>query len=112
MFMAAPEPNPQVRALYEHCARRPRAVRSRRWGETVFKVDHRAFAFLGRLEEPSVTVKLPRRERRPLLRRGEVVRDRFVGFLGWVTVHVVDQRTMDLACELVDRSYERAARPG
>lgn len=100
-----------LRALADHCSRRPRAVRRRRFGETAFAVDRRTFAFLDHEPEPAVTVRVGRRERERLLLRPEVERARYLGRLGWVTVRVRDRAGLDLALELIDRSWERAAAP-
>ena len=97
-----------MHAVLAHCARRPGAVGYRRFGETAFRVGHRTFAFA----DPAagkVTVKVPWRSRRRLLARGAVVREGLVGRLGWVTVLVADERSVDLARRLVDCSYARAA---
>lgn len=97
-----------LRALTDHCSRRPGAVRRHRWGETAFAVDRRTFAFLGDERDPAVTVSLARRDRERALRRPEVERDRYLGRLGWVTVHVRDPASLTLAFELIDRAYGHA----
>jgi predicted DNA-binding protein (MmcQ/YjbR family) len=93
-------------ALAARCASQPGAVRRRRWGETAYAVGRRVFAFLGTPEEPSVTVKVRREQRRTLRKLSFVQRPRILGLFGWLTIHVGDGESLRLALELVDRSYE------
>jgi predicted DNA-binding protein (MmcQ/YjbR family) len=103
--MSEAEWSPQFRALVEHCAGQPGAVRSDRWGETVFEVGRRVFAFLGSPERPSVTVKVAPAERNRLLGNSRVQRARYVGRFGWMTVWITDSESLHLALQLVDHSY-------
>jgi predicted DNA-binding protein (MmcQ/YjbR family) len=100
---------PQLRALIEFAASRPGAVMSRRWGETVFRVRHRVFAFLGWNAAPTVTVKVEREARKGALEHPNVRRARYVGIFGWVTVRVVDDDSLRVACELIAHSHRLVA---
>jgi predicted DNA-binding protein (MmcQ/YjbR family) len=111
MAMAMAEPHPYVTALYEHCAKKPDAVEDHPWGETVFKVKGRVFAFLGRGERAGVTVKVPPEELELLLSNPSVSRARYVGRYGWVSVRIEDDETLELALGLIDDSYELISAP-
>ena len=93
-------------ALVLHCATRSGAVRRRRWGEDLYVVGSRVFVFLGSASDPSVTVKVARERQGRLVEHPFVRRARFVGRLGWLTVRVRDARSLGLALELIDHSYE------
>ena len=81
---------------------------SRRWRETVFRVGNRVFAFID--ATPSVTVKVERAERRRVLAHPSVRRARYIWIFGWLTVTVSDAASLQVAFDLVDRSYRLAAR--
>ena len=93
-------------ALHRHCTAKPGAIELHRLGETVFKARGHVFAFMNSPRRPSVTVKVARAERKPLLALPAVRRARWVGWLGWVTVWVHDDLTLRLALRLIDRSYD------
>jgi predicted DNA-binding protein (MmcQ/YjbR family) len=99
----------RFRALFEYCASRPGGVAARRWGETVFAVRGRTYAFLGAPEAPAVTVRATAASRDLLLEHPAVERARYVGRFGWVTVRVTDAGSLELAFELIDRSHAIAA---
>jgi predicted DNA-binding protein (MmcQ/YjbR family) len=101
--------SPWYRALYDHCARLPGAVGYQRWGETAFRAGRRTFAFLGDPDDPAVTVRPEAPDRRRALQDEHVARAGVIGLLGWVTARVDDQPSLELACDLVDRSYARVA---
>ena len=108
--MPAALPSAQLRALIEFAASRPGAVMSRRWGETLFRVHHRVFAFLSANSVPSVTVKLERAARTRALQRPGVRRARYVGIFGWVTVRVTGDESLETARELIEHSHRMVAR--
>jgi predicted DNA-binding protein (MmcQ/YjbR family) len=93
-------------ALVLRCATRPRAVRRRRWGETMYTSGRRVFAFLGPPHAPSVTVKVAPERRDQVFGHPAVYRARFVGHFGWLTVHVRDTDSLRVALDLIDHSYE------
>lgn len=94
--------------LVDFCASRPGAVMSRRWGETLFTVRHRVFAFVA--APASVTVKVERARRRAALAHPSVRRARYVGIFGWLTITVVDPQSMQVALALIDASHQFAMR--
>jgi predicted DNA-binding protein (MmcQ/YjbR family) len=95
-------------AMYDRCASKPDAVEDHPWGETVFKVRGKVFAFLGRPESPStgVTVKAPADELDVLLEADFIQRARYVGRYGWVSLRIADDNALQLALELIDDSYD------
>ena len=100
-------------ALRAYCASKPGAVQRRRWRELLFRVGGRVFAFINSPARPAVTVRLPRGGAEPigpLLARPSVSRARYVGRFGWITASAYDDESLRLAFELIDRSYELAAR--
>jgi predicted DNA-binding protein (MmcQ/YjbR family) len=93
-------------ALYDTCAAKPMAEEDHPWGETVFKVGGKVFAFLGHGERAGVTVKAAPDEIDSLLALPYVKRSAYIGRFGWVSVAITDEDTLDLALRLVDRSYD------
>jgi predicted DNA-binding protein (MmcQ/YjbR family) len=108
MPMAEEESRRYYSALWAHCAAKPGAVEKRRWGETLFKARGRVFAFMNSQARPAVTVKATRQEMPRLLATPSLARARYVGRFGWITVSVDDVRSLELAFELIDRSYRVA----
>ena len=108
--MAAGPQDPYAKALRDYCAQKPGAVEDRRWGETVFKIGGRVFAFLGRRDRACVTVKAPPEDADALLEHPAVRRARWVGPFGWISLDVGDDETLELARGLIDDSYELIAR--
>jgi predicted DNA-binding protein (MmcQ/YjbR family) len=94
-----------ARALRDHCAAKPEAQEDHPWGDTVFKVKGKVFAFLGGGDTPAVTVKAPPEELDMLLGAPFIQRARYVGRYGWVTVRVEDEAGLELALALIDDSY-------
>jgi len=109
--MGADGMNPYSKAMYDHCAAKPGALEDHPWGETVFKVSGRVFAFLGGLDRGGVTVKVPPEELDVLLEHPRIERARYVGRFGWVSVTVADDETLDLVRGLIDDSYELISNP-
>jgi predicted DNA-binding protein (MmcQ/YjbR family) len=101
-----------TQTLYEHCQAKPDAVEDHPWGETVFKVKGRVFAFLGRGESSGVTVKVTPEERDILLQNDSIEVARYVGRYGWLSVRVGDDETLQLALGLIDDSYDLIASKG
>jgi predicted DNA-binding protein (MmcQ/YjbR family) len=101
---------PTFRALYDHCAAKPSAQEDHPWGETVFKVRGKVFAFLGHSTEGSgVTVKAAPEELDGLLALPFIRRSAYIGRYGWVNVSVENEDALDLALRLIDQSYELIA---
>lgn len=98
--------HPRYRALWEHCRDKPGAKEEHPWGDTVFKVKGKVFAFLGGPQKPGVTVKPPPEELEVLLQAPFIHRARYVGRFGWVSVEILDDDGLRLALDLVDDSYE------
>jgi predicted DNA-binding protein (MmcQ/YjbR family) len=108
--MDTPTVEQLYRAIHDHCAAAPLARERRRFGETLFTVRGRTFAFLDLPRPPTVTVKVEREELDALLALPFVRRARHVGPLGWVTVSVSDEPSLRVALDLVDRSYAMRSR--
>jgi predicted DNA-binding protein (MmcQ/YjbR family) len=104
--MAKNASNLLSRALYDHCAAKPDAVEDHPWGETVFKIRGKVFAFLGSGEEAGVTVKAPAEELDGLLLLSFIRRSPYIGRYGWVRVYVENEDALDVALRLIDQSYE------
>ena len=95
--------------LKTHCAAKPDAVEDHPWGETVFKVRNKVFAFLGSGETAMVTVK-PEEDPEGLLQLPYVRVAAYIGRYGWVTVTVEDDLALELALDLIDQNYARLTR--
>jgi predicted DNA-binding protein (MmcQ/YjbR family) len=100
------EPSAHHSALRAYCAAAPGAVERRRLRETLYTAHGRVFAFLGSAGRPAVTVRVRPEQRAALLRHPAVQRARWVGWLGWVTVSVDDDESLELARALVAASHE------
>jgi predicted DNA-binding protein (MmcQ/YjbR family) len=104
--MAKDSWNPFFRALYEHCSAKPQAVEDHPWGDTVFKIRGKVFAFLGHPEHGGVTVKASPDELDSLLALSFIRRSAYIGRYGWVSVEVENDDALDLALRLIDQSYD------
>jgi len=94
------------RALRLYCAAVPGAVERRRFRETLYTARGRVFAFLGSSGRPAVTVRARPEDRAALLRLPAVRRARWVGWLGWITVSVSNEESLELARVLIAASHE------
>jgi len=103
--------NPFFRALWVHCSAKPSAVEDHPWGETVFKIRGKVFAFLGYPNSATVTVKAHPGDRDILLSLPHVHTAAYVGRFGWITVSIEDADTLSLALDLVDKSYDLILAP-
>jgi predicted DNA-binding protein (MmcQ/YjbR family) len=98
------------RRLFEYCGTKPGATVDHPWGEVVFKVKKKIFAYIGRPGESSgVTVKPAPEELDELLARPNVNLAHYIGRYGWVNVSIDDEASMKLALRLVDETYEQIA---
>jgi predicted DNA-binding protein (MmcQ/YjbR family) len=102
-------PNPFFQALYEHCAAKPQAMEDHPWGETVFKIGGKVFAFLGQPDHGGVTVKAATDELDGLLTLSFIKRSPYIGRYGWIRVSVENDDALDLALRLIDHCYETIA---
>ena len=93
-------------AIWQHCQAKPGAVEDHPWGDTVFKINDKVFAFLGTPERPGATVKAPPDELEVLLLAPFIARSKYIGRYGWITVRVENKNTLKLALDLIDDSYE------
>jgi predicted DNA-binding protein (MmcQ/YjbR family) len=103
--------NPFFRALWLHCNEKPSAVEDHPWGDTVFKIRGKIFAFLGQSDSVTVTVKVPPGDRDVLLSLPNIHTASYVGRFGWITISIEDADTLALALDLVDGSYDLIAAP-
>jgi predicted DNA-binding protein (MmcQ/YjbR family) len=104
-------PDEVFRTLFEYCGNKPGAMVDHPWGEVVFKVKKKIFAYIGRPGESSgVTVKPAPEELDALLARPNVQLAHYIGRYGWVNVSIHDRASLKLALRLVDETYEQIAR--
>jgi predicted DNA-binding protein (MmcQ/YjbR family) len=95
--------------MYEHCSAKPYAKEDHPWGETVFKVRGKVFAFLGQSDHGAVTVKASPDDLNGLLALPFIRRSAYIGRYGWVSVVVENEDALDLALRLIDQSYDLIA---
>jgi predicted DNA-binding protein (MmcQ/YjbR family) len=96
--------------LFEYCGQKPGATVDHPWGEVVFKVKKKIFAYIGRPGESSgVTVKPAPEELEALLKLPNVNLAHYIGRYGWVNVAIDDRASMEMALRLVDETYEQIA---
>jgi predicted DNA-binding protein (MmcQ/YjbR family) len=98
--------NPYFRALWNQCSAKPGAVEDHPWGETVFKVGGKVFAFLGTPDHGRVGVKVAPDQIDGLLALPYVERSPYIGRYGWLAITITNDDALELAQELVDGSYE------
>lgn len=94
--------------LRQHCAAKPGAVEDHPWGDTVFKVKGKIFAFLSPPEsrDVGVTVKPFPEELDGLLALPFVHKAAYVGRFGWISVSIAGEEALELALGLIDDSYD------
>jgi len=76
------------------------------WGETVFKIGGKVFAFLGSADHGRVALKVSPDQIDGLLALPFVQRSPYIGRYGWLAITIADDDALALAQELVDASYE------
>lgn len=105
--------NPYFKRMWEHSAAKPDAVEDHPWGEVVFKVRGKIFAFLGLPEREwaGVTVKPEKDDLEAMLSLPYVERAPYIGRYGWVKLRVETDEALDLALELIDTTYAGIAKP-
>ena len=104
--MADQDWGPYFRALWNRCSAKPGAVEDHPWGETVFKVGGKVFAFLGTPDHGGVGVKVAPDQIEGLLALPYVERSPYIGRFGWLAISITDNDALELAQELVNASYE------
>jgi predicted DNA-binding protein (MmcQ/YjbR family) len=100
-------PEQFIARIRAHCMTKPGAYEDHPWGETVYKVPPKGkiFCFTG-TESPVISVKSTVEKQAALVQHPNIEIAAYVGRYGWVTVHVRDEDTCDLALDLIDESYE------
>jgi predicted DNA-binding protein (MmcQ/YjbR family) len=100
--------NAYFERLWEHCAAKPEAVEDHPWGDTVFKVKGKIFAFLSDPASPDVgvTLKPDGEELDALLGLPFIRKAAYVGRFGWVSVSIENEESLELALSLIDDSYD------
>jgi predicted DNA-binding protein (MmcQ/YjbR family) len=94
-----------VRAV---CMAFPEATEDYPWGHTAWKVNAKLFA-IGDENSNQLTVKATLDEQSVLFLHPQVSVASHIGRHGWVTIAIDSQETLQLALDLVHRSYEHVA---
>jgi len=94
--------------LRAYCLAKAGAVEEYPWGDTVWKVKGKLFAG-GHKDTAHFTVKATPADQTLLIQHPAISVAQYVGRFGWVTIHVTDAQTRDLAKELIDDSYASIA---
>jgi predicted DNA-binding protein (MmcQ/YjbR family) len=99
-----------IKRIQEHCLAKPEAYEDHPWGDTVYKVGPKGkiFCFSGH-DNPVISVKATVEEQSALIQHPNIEVAAYVGRYGWVTVYLRDADTLELAMDLIDRSYEAIA---
>jgi predicted DNA-binding protein (MmcQ/YjbR family) len=102
--------SPYAKALQSYCLAFNGAYEDYPWGETVYKVRDKVFAFFGGVApDYGVTVKATREDQEVLVQLPNVTRAAYIGQHGWVTVALTDDAAFELAKELIATSYALVA---
>jgi predicted DNA-binding protein (MmcQ/YjbR family) len=109
-FPPVPLPDsPLARSLRDYCLAFSGASEDYPWGDIVYKVGAKMFAATGPSLPVAVTVKAAKEDAEVLVQMPNIVRARYVGQHGWVTITVEDGETWELAKDLIAASYELVA---
>jgi predicted DNA-binding protein (MmcQ/YjbR family) len=103
------KPEEAFSTIRRHCLAKAGAVEEYPWGETVWKVGGKLFAFTSSARY-RFTVKASKDDQAILIQQPSVSVANHVGRFGWVTVEVVDEESLGLAPSLVDDSYAAVIR--
>ena len=96
--------------IRKHCLAKDGAAEEYPWGDVVWKVRKKIFA--GSSDGSNrVTVKATLEEQARLIEHPEIEVAKYVGRFGWVSITIKSKKTLQLALELIDASYESIARP-
>jgi predicted DNA-binding protein (MmcQ/YjbR family) len=102
--------SPVARELQAYCLSFAGAWEDYPWGDIVYKVGSKIFAFMGITESMSgVTLKATQDDAEALTRLPNITRARYIGRHGWVTVSIVDDAMLSLTRDLIAASYELVA---
>ena len=107
-FVPLPE-SARARELQAYCLSFEGAYEDYPWGEIVYKVGTKLFAMTGTGLPMSLTVKASKEDQELLVQLPHVSKAAYVGQHGWVTVEMADDKTWELARELIANSYALVA---
>jgi predicted DNA-binding protein (MmcQ/YjbR family) len=92
-------------SVREHCLSKQGVVEEYPWGDVVWKVRGKIFA--GSSDGNNrVTVKSSPDEQSRLIEHPAIEVAKYVGRFGWVTITIKSKKTLQLALELIDESYD------
>lgn len=96
--------------LLTYCLAKPDAFEDHPWGDTVVKVrpSGKIFCFLG---PTAMTVKATHDEQAALTQLPGIVPAPYLARHGWVKVDFSEPQNLEMARELIDRSYELVVKP-
>ena len=98
-----------ARSLRDFCLTFDGTYEDYPWGDIVYKVGTKMFAATGPSLPVEVTVKATKEDAEILVQMPNIMRARYIGQHGWVTITVEDGETWELAKELIATSYELVA---
>ena len=103
--------NPWFVKLYEYCQAKPGAWEDHPWDDIVFKFGEpgKVFAFLGHPSRSGVCVKATEEDFDPLMSMPFVKLASYIGRFGWVVISVSDAKTLKIALDGIDKSYDQIA---
>jgi predicted DNA-binding protein (MmcQ/YjbR family) len=96
-------------AVQTYCLGKEGAVEEYPWEDVAWKVRGKMFA-CGSKDNSKFSVKSTLEKQSALVQHPHIEVAPYVGRYGWVMIDVVDQDTLELACELVDESYDAVQR--
>jgi predicted DNA-binding protein (MmcQ/YjbR family) len=95
-------------SVREHCLSKQDVVEEYPWGDVVWKVRGKIFAASSDGNN-RVTVKSSPDEQSRLIEHPAIEVAKYVGRFGWVTITIRSKKTLQLALELIDESYDSIA---
>jgi predicted DNA-binding protein (MmcQ/YjbR family) len=101
---------PLARDLQAYCLGFEGAWEDYPWGDIVYKVGKKVFAFMGANGAMAgVTVKATKEDAEVLTQLPNISRARYVGQHGWVSMEIRDEQQLALARDLIAASYALVA---